>query len=278
MTEANRNLLVRIASAAVLVPILLVAIFWSRPEGWIVGVHVAVTVALVELYWITLRGDPVWMRVAGVAGGLLVSGTMAWCPRADALLVAMLVATLASATMHLLRFGDLPTAASRMALMVFGQLYVPLLLTPLALMKRFPEGSDWILLTLMLTFFGDTGAYAAGRLLGRRKLYPAISPGKTVEGAVGGLLASFGGGALAKGWFMPQIGWLHVALITIPGSALAMVGDLVESMIKRAYGVKDSGKAIPGHGGLLDRIDALLFATPYVYVYATYVLHLGPAT
>jgi len=276
MTEANRNLLVRIASAAVLVPILLVAIFWRRPEGWIVGVHVAVAVALVELYWITLRDDPVWMRVAGVAGGLLVSGTMAWCPRADALLVALLVTTLAGATLHLLRFGELPTAASRMALMVFGQLYVPLLLTPIALMKRFPEGSDWILLTLMLTFFGDTGAYAAGRLFGRHKLYPAISPGKTVEGAVGGLLASFGAGALAKLWYMPQIGWAHVALITIPGSALAMCGDLVESMIKRAYGVKDSGKAIPGHGGLLDRIDALLFATPYVYLYAVYVLHIGP--
>jgi phosphatidate cytidylyltransferase len=277
MTEANRNLLLRLASAAVLVPILLLAVLWRRHEAWIAGVNLAVVIALVELYWITLRDDPVWMRVAGVAGGLLVSGTMAWCPRVDALVAALLVVTLLGAILHLVRFGELSSAASRTALMLFGQLYLPLLLTPIALMKRFPEGSDWIVLTLTLTFFGDTGAYAAGRLFGRHKLYPGISPGKTLEGAVGGLLASLGAGVLAKLWYMPQLGWKHVVLITIPGGALAMCGDLVESMIKRAYGVKDSGKIIPGHGGLLDRIDALLFATPYVYLYATYVLRIGPS-
>jgi phosphatidate cytidylyltransferase len=271
MTEANRNLLVRIASAAVLVPLLLLAILWRRDEAWLAGVHLAVAVAMIELYWIVLRDDPVWMRVAGVALGLVISATMVWCPRPDALLGSVVLAVLATAILHLVRFGELQNAAARTGLMIFGQLYVALLLTPLALLKRLPEGSDWILLTLMLTFFGDTGAYAAGRMFGRHKLYPAISPGKTIEGAVGGLLFSFGAAVLAKLWYMPQLRWVDAVLITIPGGALAQCGDLVESMIKRAYGVKDSGKAIPGHGGLLDRIDALLFSTPYAYLYAVHI-------
>jgi phosphatidate cytidylyltransferase len=271
MTDANRNLLVRIASAAVLVPLLVLAILWRRDEAWLFGVHAAVAIGIVEFYWIALRDDPVWMRVVGVALGVELSATMVWCPRPEALYGSVVLAVLATSIMHLLRFGELKSAAARAGVMIFGQLYLALLLTPLALLKRLPDGSDWILLTLMLTFFGDTGAYAAGRMFGRHKLYPAISPGKTVEGAVGGLLFSFSAAVLAKVWYMPQLRWIDAALVTIPGGALAQCGDLVESMFKRGYGVKDSGKLIPGHGGLLDRIDALLFSTPYVYLYAVYI-------
>jgi phosphatidate cytidylyltransferase len=168
------------------------------------------------------------------------------------------------------RFTDIRAAAVCSALWLFGILYVPLLLTPLALLKRMPEGGDWVLLVLTVTFFCDTGAYFVGRTLGRHKLYPAVSPGKTVEGAIGGLATAFGAAALARLWYMPQLSWIDGALIAIPGAMLGQVGDLVESMIKRAYQVKDSGWIIPGHGGLLDRIDALLFVCAYTYLYARY--------
>lgn len=275
MTEANRNLILRLLSAAVLAPLLVVAIAWPRPLPLEVVVHIAVVIGLAELYWMVLRGDPVWMRICGVALGLGISLTVAWCPVPGALLAALVIATLAAAVLHLVRFGDLQTSGARTGLMVFGFIYVPLLLTPLILLRRLPGGSAWVFLTLTLTFFSDTGAYFAGRFLGRRKLYPAVSPKKTLEGALGGLLFAFGAGALARLWYMPQLGWGDALAVTLPGAALAMAGDLVESLIKRSEGIKDSGRLIPGHGGLLDRIDALLFSAPWVYLYAAHIFR-GP--
>lgn len=272
MKEANRNLLMRLLSAGLLIPVLLVVILWKRPEPMAVCVHLAVVIALVEFYWITLRDDPVWMRICGVVLGLVVSVTMYWCPRPDAMTAAVIATTLAAALLHLVRYGDLPTAGARTGLMIMGVLYVAMLLTPLALIKRFPEGSDWIFLVLTVTWFSDTGAYFSGRALGRHRLYPAISPKKSVEGAVGGLMASVGAAVLAKLWYMPQLGWFDGVMLSAVGGALGQAGDLVESMIKRGYGVKDSGWVLPGHGGLLDRIDALLFSTPYIYLYALYVV------
>ena len=276
MKEANRNLALRLLSAGLLVPVLLVVILWERPEPLAICVHLAVVIGLVEFYWITLRDDPVWMRVLGVVLGLVTSATMVWCPRPEATTAMLTIATLTATLLHLVRFGDLPTAAARAGLMVFGLLYVALLLTPIALLKRLPQGSDWIFLVLTVTWFSDTGAYFSGRALGRHKLYPAISPGKSIEGAVGGLLSSVGAAVLANLWYMPELGWVDGVLIASVGGALGQAGDLVESMIKRGYGVKDSGWILPGHGGLLDRIDALLFSAPYTYLYATFVMGVKP--
>jgi phosphatidate cytidylyltransferase len=275
MTEKNRNLLVRVASAAVLSPLLVLVILCGRPEPMALLIHLAVLVGMAEYFWIVLRDDPVWMRLCGLVLGLMISVTIYWWPRPEGVLAALLISTLGVTIIHLLRFGEIQTATARTALMVFGLLYLPLLLTPIALLKRQPEGSDWIFLLLTLTWFSDTGAYFTGRAFGKHKLYPAISPGKTVEGALGGLLFSFGAAVLAKQWYMPQLSWVDTVAITLPGGALAQCGDLVESMIKRGYGVKDSGRIIPGHGGLLDRIDALLFSAPYVYLYVTFFFH-GP--
>ena len=273
MNEVNKNLVVRILSAVILSPILIYIILMERPEPLLVAISVAVVIGLVEFYWIALREDPVWMRVVGVALGLGINLSMAWGPSPDpGLLHAVLTGSaLGVYLMYLVRFGDIKTSASRAGLMIFGLLYVPLLLTPVSLFKLMPDGTDWIFLTLTLTWFSDTGAYATGRTFGKRKLYPAISPGKSLEGAMGGLCFSFLAGVLAKLWYMPQLGWVDVALITLPAGALGQAGDLVESMVKRSYKVKDSGWIIPGHGGLLDRVDALIFAIPYVYLYAKHV-------
>jgi phosphatidate cytidylyltransferase len=272
VNAANKNLLIRIASAVVLAPLLIVAILWPRPEPMALAIHGCVAVGLVEFFWITLRDDPVWMRVAGVVLGLAVSGTMYWCPRPDALPGALILVTLVAAILHLVAFGELSTAASRAALMLFGILYVAVMLTPLAMLKRLPEGHDWVFLVLTVTWFSDTGAYATGRALGRHKLYPAISPGKSIEGAIGGLCFSVGAAVLARLWYMPQLQWVDGVIIAVVGGALGQVGDLVESMVKRGYGVKDSGWIIPGHGGLLDRIDAVLFVTPFTYLYVTFII------
>ncbi len=129
-----------------------------------------------------------------------------------------------------------------------------------------------MLLTLTLTWLSDTGAYFAGRFLGPfwpRKLYESVSPKKTMIGAIGGLLSSVGALVIAKTFYLPSLTWVDVVAIAVPANILGQLGDLCESLLKRSVNVKDSGKSLPGHGGMLDRIDALIFTAPYVFTYAT---------
>lgn len=148
-----------------------------------------------------------------------------------------------------------------------GFVYIGLPLCLLVLIRQAPRGNEWIFFLLTVIFLGDTGAFYCGRLLGRHKLYVSVSPGKTWEGAVGGFAISVVGGVVFSLIFS-----LHDDLWIIGGlsgglSIAGQVGDLVESMIKRNSGVKDSGKILPGHGGFLDRVDALLFAIPVCYAF-----------
>lgn len=124
---------------------------------------------------------------------------------------------------------------------------------------------------LLLIWANDTGAYVLGRAFGRHKLFERISPGKTWEGFIGGLLSALVVGIVLYRYFggLPQSIWLAMAAIV---SIIGTVGDLVESMLKRSLGIKDSGGILPGHGGLLDRFDSLLFATPAVYVFLSVML------
>ena len=146
-------------------------------------------------------------------------------------------------------------------------LYVCLPFGLLLVMDRYPRGNLWILFLLTVIFISDTGAFYFGRFFGKRKLYPSVSPNKTWAGAFGGLLAGVISGLLFSylfrlGGFPLQAGLLAGVL-----SVCGQVGDLVESMLKRNAGVKDSGRILPGHGGLLDRVDGMLFAVPLLYLY-----------
>jgi len=172
----------------------------------------------------------------------------------------------------LFRFRDLPTVAGRYAATVAGIVYAGYLLTYLAklkLIERFQPGTggDAVLIVLIVAWVADTGGYFAGRYLGKTRLYEAVSPKKTWAGAWGGLAGSVLGVAVFKLAWAHWLGWADIVLIAIPGGILGQLGDLTESLIKRSVGVKDSGALLPGHGGILDRIDAVLFIAPYVYGY-----------
>ena len=163
---------------------------------------------------------------------------------------------------------------------VTGCLYGGLGLGPIAALRVGPSGLQWVISALVITWANDTCAYFAGRLLGRHKLHPAVSPNKTWEGFAGGR-GGLGGGDVHRpvGGF-PALTTMDCWVLGLLGAVLGPLGDLCESMLKRAHGVKDSGTLIPGHGGLLDRVDALLFNAPAVYLYVVVVRGLlgGPAS
>jgi phosphatidate cytidylyltransferase len=168
----------------------------------------------------------------------------------------------------LVRLGAMETAAFRAFSLAFGPLFVGVPMTLLAIMRRdVPEGPSWVVVCLMFSWFSDTGGYFAGRAFGKRKLYEAVSPKKTIEGAIGGLAGSLIGLLAAHFYFLPSINMVTGVPLAIVAGALGQAGDLGESLVKRSTGVKDSGQIVPGHGGILDRIDALLFTSTVVYLY-----------
>lgn len=151
--------------------------------------------------------------------------------------------------------------------MVLGLVYIGFLSAHLVLLHRLENGNLWLIILSAITAGSDTGAYYCGRFFGKHKLCPGISPKKTVEGAVGGLL----GGvifALFFSWlFLPATNYFSLVIVALLLVIIGISGDLTESVLKRANGVKDSGTLLAGHGGVLDRADSILFAGPALYYF-----------
>ena len=155
---------------------------------------------------------------------------------------------------------------------ILGMIYIPLLISHLVLIRNGIDGITWLYFLLFIVFLGDTGAYYIGSYFGRNKLSPIISPNKTIEGALGGIAANLGVGAVFKYFFLPRLPWGLSLLFFLSIGVAGQVGDLFESKLKRDSNIKDSGSLLPGHGGILDRIDALLFAAPVAYLFKEYIL------
>lgn len=131
--------------------------------------------------------------------------------------------------------------------------------------------SHYVLGMILLIWASDTYAYLVGSMIGKRKLYEKISPGKTWEGTIGGGVLTMASSYIIAGWF-PEIQFVHWLVISVMVVIFGTIGDLFESMLKRQAGIKDSGSIMPGHGGILDRFDSLIFVTPFVYLYLNWVL------
>lgn len=165
---------------------------------------------------------------------------------------------------------ELERAADTAGRYALGFVWVGLL-PMLVLLRGLDHGLAWCFVVLGISWLGDTGAYFAGRAFGRTKLYERISPKKTVEGAIGGIVTSTLGVFVIAWIGLPTLTPLDCAILGVLGCIAGILGDLAESMLKRSFGVKDSGTVMPGHGGMLDRIDSVLFVGALVYGYATLV-------
>jgi phosphatidate cytidylyltransferase len=251
----------RVLSALLLVPPFLLLVQLGSPLHF--GLLISLAVALVA--WEFSRLCPV--GTDGLSSTLTVLGALAWhaalaTGTAAPGVVALLAGTaLVRAVLGREAFRE---GVLRAGWVLLGAAYGGGLLGCATLVRALPDGRGLVYYVTAVTWAADTAAFYVGSRLGRTLLAPRVSPGKTVEGAVGGLLAALLVGVAGSGWAWPvSAGTAAAASLAL--AAVGILGDLAESAVKRAAGVKDSGGLIPGHGGVLDRLDSLVFATPLLY-------------
>lgn len=258
----------RVLSALVLLPLVVGTVWFLPPSATLALATVAAVLSLVE-YARIVGAMGVRIPVAVTAAAIVsvcVSVGSAF-PWTDVVLMSAVLVVGALAVAH----GTVDPGLLRgAAAAIFAIAYIGLPLGAIAAVRAF-AGREAVILLMITIVISDSAQYYCGRTFGRTLLAPAISPKKTREGAVGGLL--FGTATMAVGgrWVFPDAPLLLLILVAATITALGMVGDLFESMLKRSAGVKDSSHLIPGHGGVLDRIDSWLFAAPVYYVFVRYL-------
>lgn len=237
-------------------------------------ISLAALVALWEYYRIVFNGETRPTSRIILYWGYGLSLVLIWSTflaGPDLTLSVIGVNLLVVALISLFQFKKDHTILEVIIKQLQGIIYIPLLLSFLILIRAGSSGMIWIFILLAIIFAGDTSAYYVGSYLGRHPLSPAISPGKTIEGSIGGLAANLVVGAIGITFFLPSVPWsLSILFFIIVGLA-GQVGDLFESELKRSSGIKDSSGILPGHGGILDRIDALLFASPVAYIFIRFI-------
>ena len=255
----------RVLSGAALVCLAVGVVWFAPPLLFLAVAELFLVLAFVEYAQLAAATGLHVPRVAAGTGAVLTSLTIG--STLDLVLATTFVA-LGALTMW--RWQGEPDPVAQTAAAVLPSLYLGL---PIGAMVslRASRGREALFLLMLTVIASDTGQYYTGRLAGRRPLAPRISPKKTVEGAVGGFVIGSLVLTAAGAWWLPGMPVALRALLGLAVVALGIVGDLFESMLKRSAGLKDSSALIPGHGGILDRIDALLFAAPVYYVVLKYI-------
>jgi phosphatidate cytidylyltransferase len=261
----DANLKARLLTALVGIPLLVFLIGWGEP--WLFhGFFLLITfAALREYFAMGFPGHP-RDQIIGIAFGLAVSSIVLF-PRLvpGHLILAPLLVLMFS--IYIFMHGQLEERLARLAWTLLGSLYLGYLLPHWSSLFRLPHGRAWVFFVLVVIMAGDICAYFVGRRFGTKKLALEISPGKTVEGAVGYVVGSVLAGYLIGISLAIGLSWLELVILSALLSVLGQLGDLFESWIKRAFAVKDSGRLLPGHGGLLDRLDSLIFPAVFTTTY-----------
>jgi len=258
----------RVLSALALLPLVIGIVWFLPPVGTLVLATIAAVLAFLEYARIMAAIDSrVPTAVTGAAVAAACIGVGAGYEATDVIMMSAVIAVGAIAV-----GGGVvdPSVLRGTAAAILPIAYIGLPLGAIAAVRAF-AGREAVLLLMATIVISDSAQYYCGRAFGRRLLAPAISPKKTIEGAVGGLI--FGTAAMMLGgrWVFPDAPITLLLAVSAAITALGMVGDLFESMLKRSAGVKDSSHLIPGHGGILDRIDSWLFAAPLYYAFAQYL-------
>ncbi len=262
-------------TAAIGVPILILLICKGGQLLFALFIAVVSVISLWEYFRIVFNKTgkstfgliPLWGYITGL---LIVCA--AYYKSLDIILGLLVLNVLVSGFISVFQYKSDPAISDVVAKQTQGIIYVPVLISCIVLLRNSTDGVAWIFLLLILVFIGDTGAFYAGRFFGKNKLCPAVSPGKTIEGFLGGLAFCVAAGILFRHFFLPELPLVLSIVFFLCLGIVGPVGDLSESIHKRTGDIKDSGVILPGHGGFLDRIDALLFAAPVAYLFKEYIL------
>lgn len=290
-------LIKRWLTAIVLIPLLLWVVLKGSPLLFATLITIVSVLGMAEYLNILsnqlnfLRGYPTPSRmsvplkikgVAYLASPVIISA--AYFGASDWMVVAMALNIICMAMVivfefRTLKMGNFTSGRSwgeglltAVASQIQGVIYIPLFLAFLVLVRCAENGSHWVIWLWLVIGFSDTGAYYVGTYCGKRPLSPHVSPNKSVEGAIGGLGAAALGGTIYGTIFIAEAPILLLALFSILSAAAGQLGDLFESALKRAGRIKDSGSILPGHGGVLDRLDGLIFAAPIAYIFKFFIL------
>jgi len=268
----------RLATAAVVIPLLLVLILVAPAWGFALFVGAVALVGLLEYMSMAFPDRP-RERLTGVTLGAVMAGAAIGGP-GPAVQAAVAATLIVGLSATVVRPGELHASLTRFGLIVIGVLYTGFLLPHFVWLREgVTHGPEVVVFILATAMAGDTGGYFVGRAWGRHKLNPRVSPGKSIEGAAGIVAGGVLGAALAKSALIPglaavagaawelPLSWPETLVLGLIAGVLGQFGDLGESVIKRSFGVKESGWIFPGHGGALDRIDSLLFPAALVYYY-----------
>lgn len=253
-------------TAAVAVPGLFAIIGFASEAVFGLLILAVIVVGVFEYNRLVFGHPFCWEKMEGLVLALLVP-PLFFIGNASAVLAVVTLSLLAVFCLYLLRITNEHPDVVPVMKVVFGFFYIPLTLSHFIWLRQGEQGVIWIFFVIVLAFSGDVAAFYVGRTFGKRKLIPLVSSGKTVAGILGLVAGSTICCLVYAYWFMPGLFWLHAAILGFVGSILGQLGDLCESVIKRASGVKDSGAILPGHGGILDRLDCLIFIVPFVYYY-----------
>jgi len=260
----------RVLTGIVAVPIVLGIVYHGSPPLFLLLV-VAVTLMGVREYFTIIN------RI-GISGfpihGIILSFLLllSFYFNGSFMMEWGLIASLTLFAAWFFNEDNVKVAIDQISFTLFGVLYVAGLGGYSILIRNLGDGEHLIFFLLLIVWLGDIAAYYWGKDFGKKPLAPVVSPNKTMEGAIAGLVGNLAAGAIAGYWFWGQIAMVHCLLVSLICGTIGQFGDLAESLLKRHVGIKNSGDVLPGHGGILDRIDSLLFAGPMFYCYFKFVL------
>ncbi len=273
-------LLKRIITLLIAIPLVTSLIYWGSERVFFLLIIITAAAALSEFYGMNIPDGGSFIKACLVITGLLciyfvecyqhfldLNFTSVVEALFEILFISAAIIVFFALVIKLILFPRRVILQKKIYIAIIGIIYICLFLSYFLLLRKQPAGKQWVFFTLIVLWMGDTGAYIVGNLWGKIKLCPQVSPNKTVEGAIGGLLFCLLAGVICQRLFLSEYAMSYCLVLSLVISLAGQLGDNCESVFKREHNLKDSGNILPGHGGILDRIDSLLFAAPFVYYY-----------
>jgi phosphatidate cytidylyltransferase len=271
MSVRNNSLLKRWTTGLLLAPILVLVIVFGSKDIFAALVIFFILGGVWEYNHMVFGNGFVKEKIEGLIFAVIIPLVVLF-GNSQHLLAVLAFSVLIVFILFVLSIKESKFDVLSVAKVIFGMMYIPFLMSYFISLRMMDKGIEWIFFILFLAFIGDIFALYAGKYFGKHKLVPLVSPGKTVEGFAGLVVGSTSACLIFSYYFLPEIPLTQIVILAFTGSIIGQLGDICESAIKRNFGLKDAGSILPGHGGILDRLDCLIFIAPFVYYYRIFVI------